>query len=453
MRGKRSRVITLLHARRDALVFMLIVVAFSALSLYGLPERTPTEAASAAYLERLSEEPLSLRAFLTGCTSPLYDGLVLLFHHWIDDGTISTIALRLPSMIATLLLVIGYFVAVCVRRGRSIGRVTIYLLLSTFVLHHFIMTGSPGMLGALFGTWTMVLYEGLIYNQRRINAGSIISLGLLMTLSGLSIGLGGLIVPALAMILWTILSTPQRLRSLLPALVISIAVSSFLLLLVDALAPDSSWLTEGLVKGSYGGLRGWLGLLLPWSILFLIGIGAEQKQGRLPKRARVVSPVEGLTLAVIVSALVLNISTGTSDVTPSLMMAPFVCLAAGEYFRILLFHHPRRLVTLTAVITAVGLLVLLYLLLLFTGSLALPAALLDAVGLDGETAAQLMSAAMLDHRALSLLLMVGPVVAALTVVYQTVRRSYAKIAYSGILMMMLLILAVDLPLHVLLSLL
>ena len=48
--------------------------------------------------------------------------------------------------------------------------------------------------------------------------------------------------------------------------------------------------------------------------------------------------------------------------------------------------------------------------------------------------------------ALCLLLMVGPVVAALTMVYQRVRGSETKQAYSSILMVILITLAVDLPL-------
>ena len=67
-------------------------------------------------------------------------------------------------------------------------------------------------------------------------------------------------------------------------------------------------------------------------------------------------------------------------------------------------------------------------------------------GSDGAIGVTAMRESVRAHMALCLLLMVGPGVAALTMVYQRVRGSETKQAYSSILMVILITLATDLPL-------
>ena len=98
-------------------------------------------------------------------------------------------------------------------------------------------------------------------------------------------------------------------------------------------------------------------------------------------------------------------------------------------------------------INALGLFLLGSLIYLITGPSESVGALISSLSAtDGVAAVTAMRESVKSHLALCLLLMVGPIVAALTMIYQRVRGSETKQAYSSILMVILITLAADLPL-------
>ena len=90
MRRRRSRVVALLHGRRDLLVYLLVMLLLGFFSLYGLENATPKEKATAGLVEQLCRldkaEELTTTDLLTRGTSPIYEGSVLLMHQMIDNG-------------------------------------------------------------------------------------------------------------------------------------------------------------------------------------------------------------------------------------------------------------------------------------------------------------------------------------------------------------------------------
>lgn len=435
MSRDRSTIVTLLHARRDALLFVLISALLGFVSLYGMPERTPAEARRAAVVEQLSRDVKSPAEFLRRSESPLYDGIVLLIHRGFDEGSVSNAALRLPSLVAAAVLAVVFFAFVCVYRSRRTARITIYLLLSTFLFYHFVITGGPAMPGTLFATWAVMAAYSLAVGSRRPKLRHAVKPALLLILSGLTLGAGGLFVPALAMIGVALMeATPERRRELLLPLWVAVVVALLVTLPMTGIPLPT--------HNSFGGLLGCLALLLPWGLLFLISLGSEA-----PAR---LSASGSMTLLVAAAAILYDLLSGTADVGPSLVAAPFVCLSAGECFRSLLSRRPHRLAMLSAGISIVGLLLSILPLLLLLGETELPTLLLDPFVSNPLAVAGEMTAVMQSHRAMSLLLLMGPLVAALTMIYQRTRRSYVKMAYSGVLMMVLLMLLFGIPLRPLL---
>lgn len=444
MRSGRSKVLRLLHGRRDALIITLIVILLGFISLYGMGELTPSESEHAMIVEGLCSQDLTLDRLLSQSTSPLYEGAVLLVHQLLGEGEVSALSLRLPSLIATILLFVGFYVLICLRKSRSSARVTLFLLLSTPLYHYHIMTGEPGPFGVLFATWALAIYHRIATQDKSRPAqhSSALLCGVIIALAGLSIGLAGLIIPLLSITLWTVMGLRERIVRLTSPLLVTI-LSSTLLLTLAALLPSSClWLTNNVEGWSFRGLWYYLGLLLPWGIVIVMALIA------IPPRVREVgskSSLEGLSLLMIGCSLIFNLSTGTSEVAPTLMMAPFFCLIAGEYFRLLLYREPQLLSRLSLGINIVGILIMVGLILQLTGS----DALVPLLGQNGGHISRAMTQEMVSHRALSLLLLTGPLVAALTMIYQMVRKSYVKLAYTGVLMVVLTLLATDIPLHAL----
>lgn len=443
MNSGRSKVLRLLHGRRDALLITFIVVLFGFFSIYGMGELTPSESERAMIVEGLCRQDLSLDRFLSQSTSPLYEGVVLLLHQALGEQEVSALALRLPSLIATILLFVGFYVLVCLRKSRSIARVTLFLLLSTPLYHYHIMTGEPGPFGVLFGTWALAVYHKITtqekFQSQLFNA---LLCAVLVTLSGLSIGLGGLIIPLLSITLWTVMGLREKSAKLIPPLLVAITVSALLLTLAAVLPSSCLWLTNNVEGWSFRGLWYYLGLLLPWGIVIAITLVSMPSETR---ELFSMSSLEGLSLLVIGCSLIFNLSTGTSEVAPTLMMAPFFCLVAGECFRILLYKKPQLLQMLSLGINIVGIAIMVGLIIQFTGSDSLGILL----GKGGDHISHAMTQEMIRHKALSLLLLTGPLVAALTMIYQIIRKSYVKLAYTGILMVVLTLLATDIPLHAL----
>lgn len=428
----RSRVLRLLHGRRDALLVTLIIGLFAFVSLYGMGEATPAEADRAVIIEEMASRELSLGDFLARAASPVYEGAVLAAHRVLDDTTaVSVAALRLPSFVASAVLFIGFYFLVCLDKNRPIARATIFLLLSTPLCHYHLMSGGPSAFGVLFAAWALAVCRTVFVQEgsrvRQLLRAALC--GLLIALAGLSIGLGGVVIPLLSICLWALLRMREKGGRLLAPLAAIIGVALLLVTLAAVLPGDCLWLTNNVEGWSFRGLRAFLLLLLPWGAVPLTALLVRPV--RVPLRS-----LEGLSLLVMGSSLLFTLSTGTSEEAPALLMTPFLCLLAGEAFRMLLYRRPQSLARLSLLLTLLGLALLAALILLWAGA-------------GGTATLQAMAGAMGRHRALSLLLLVGPVVAALTMVYQTVRRSDIKRAYAGILMMVTALLATDIPFHAL----
>lgn len=443
MRRRRSRVVALLHGRRDLLVYLLVMLLLGFFSLYGLENATPKEKATAGLVEQLCRldkaGELTTTDLLTLSTSPIYEGSVLLMHQMIDNGDdpISLAALRMPTLLAAILLGVFFFIFICRERSRSIARVSLFFLIATPLFHYFIITGGPAMLGALFGTLALLVCHDVMASKSKHPVGPILLCGILLALAGLSVGSGGVVIPALAVLIWGLLgSEGAKGRLWIP--ITSIVLAVLLVALAAILPGECHWLTNESGRWSSRGLWGCLLTLLPWGVVVLMN---EKKHSLRHLSA------EGLALLTIISALVYNLVSGTSDPTPSLVVAPFICLIAGESFRSLLSSRAKRLTTFSLVINVLGLVVLGVLIYVLTGPSESVSTFISTLsGSEGAIGVAAMREAVRAHMALCLLLMVGPGVAALTMVYQRVRGSETKQAYSSILMVILITLATDLPL-------
>lgn len=443
MRRRRSRVVALLHGRRDLLVYLLVMLLLGFFSLYGLENATPKEKATAGLVEQLCRldkaGELTTTDLLTRSTSPIYEGSVLLMHQMIDNGDdpISLAALRMPTLLAAILLGVFFFIFICRERSRSIARVSLFFLIATPLFHYFIITGGPAMLGALFGTLALLVCHDVVASKSKHPVGPILLCVILLALAGLSVGSGGVVIPALAVLIWGLLgSEGAKGRLWIP--ITSIVLAVLLVALAAILPGECHWLTNESGRWSSRGLWGCLLTLLPWGVVVLMN---EKKHSLRHLSA------EGLALLTIISALVYNLVSGTSDPTPSLVVAPFICLIAGESFRSLLSSRAKRLTTFSLVINVLGLVVLGVLIFVLTGPSESVSTFISTLsGSEGAIGVAAMREAVRAHMALCLLLMVGPGVAALTMVYQRVRGSETKQAYSSILMVILITLATDLPL-------
>lgn len=443
MRRRRSRVVALLHGRRDLLVYLLVMLLLGFFSLYGLENATPKEKATAGLVEQLCRldkaGELTTTDLLTRSTSPIYEGSVLLMHQMIDNGDdpISLAALRMPTLLAAILLGVFFFIFICRERSRSIARVSLFFLIATPLFHYFIITGGPAMLGALFGTLALLVCHDVVASKSKHPVGPILLCVILLALAGLSVGSGGVVIPALAVLIWGLLgSEGAKGRLWIP--ITSIVLAVLLVALAAILPGECHWLTNESGRWSSRGLWGCLLTLLPWGVVVLMN---EKKHSLRHLSA------EGLALLTIISALVYNLVSGTSDPTPSLVVAPFICLIAGESFRSLLSSRAKRLTTFSLVINVLGLVVLGVLIFVLTGPSESVSTFISTLsGSDGAIGVTAMRESVRAHMALCLLLMVGPGVAALTMVYQRVRGSETKQAYSSILMVFLITLATDLPL-------
>ena len=443
MRRRRSRVVALLHGRRDLLVYLLVMLLLGFFSLYGLENATPKEKATAGLVEQLCRldkaGELTTTDLLTRSTSPIYEGSVLLMHQMIDNGDdpISLAALRMPTLLAAILLGVFFFIFICRERSRSIARVSLFFLIATPLFHYFIITGGPAMLGALFGTLALLVCHDVVASKSKHPVGPILLCSILLALAGLSVGSGGVVIPALAVLIWGLLgSEGAKGRLWIP--ITSIVLAVLLVALAAVLPGECHWLTHESGRWSTRGLWGCLLTLLPWGVVVLMN---EKKHSLRHLSA------EGLALLTIISALVYNLVSGTSDPTPSLVVAPFICLIAGESFRSLLKDKAKQLTTFSLVINVLGLVVLGVLIFVLTGPSESVSTFISTLsGSDGAIGVTAMRESVRAHMALCLLLMVGPGVAALTMVYQRVRGSETKQAYSSILMVILITLATDLPL-------
>ena len=443
MRRRRSRVVALLHGRRDLLVYLLVMLLLGFFSLYGLGNATPKEKATAGLVEQLclldKAGELTTTDLLTRSTSPIYEGSVLLMHQMIDNGDdpISLTALRMPTLLAAILLGVFFFIFICRERSRSIARVSLFFLIATPLFHYSIITGGPAMLGALFGTLALLVCHDVVASKSKHPVGPILLCVILLALAGLSVGSGGVVIPALAVLIWGLLgSEGAKGRLWIP--ITSIVLAVLLVALAAILPGECHWLTNESGRWSSRGLWGCLLTLLPWGVVVLMN---EKKHSLRHLSA------EGLALLTIISALVYNLVSGTSDPTPSLVVAPFICLIAGESFRSLLKDKAKQLTTFSLVINVLGLVVLGVLIFVLTGPSESVSTFISTLsGSEGAIGVAAMREAVRAHIALCLLLMVGPVVAALTMIYQRVRGSETKQAYSSILMVFLITLATDLPL-------
>ena len=443
MRRRRSRVVALLHGRRDLLVYLLVMLLLGFFSLYGLGNATPKEKATAGLVEQLCRldkaGELTTTDLLTRSTSPIYEGSVLLMHQMIDNGDdpISLTALRMPTLLAAILLGVFFFIFICRERSRSIARVSLFFLIATPLFHYSIITGGPAMLGALFGTLALLVCHDVVASKSKHPVGPILLCVILLALAGLSVGSGGVVIPALAVLIWGLLgSEGAKGRLWIP--ITSIVLAVLLVALAAILPGECHWLTNESGRWSSRGLWGCLLTLLPWGVVVLMN---EKKHSLRHLSA------EGLALLTIISALVYNLVSGTSDPTPSLVVAPFICLIAGESFRSLLKDKAKQLTTFSLVINVLGLVVLGVLIFVLTGPSESVSTFISTLsGSEGAIGVAAMREAVRAHMALCLLLMVGPGVAALTMVYQRVRGSETKQAYSSILMVILITLATDLPL-------
>ena len=443
MRRRRSRVVALLHGRRDLLVYLLVMLLLGFFSLYGLENATPKEKATAGLVEQLCRldkaGELTTTDLLTRSTSPIYEGSVLLMHQMIDNGDdpISLAALRMPTLLAAILLGVFFFIFICRERSRSIARVSLFFLIATPLFHYFIITGGPAMLGALFGTLALLVCHDVVASKSKHPVGPILLCVILLALAGLSVGSGGVVIPALAVLIWGLLgSEGAKGRLWIP--ITSIVLAVLLVALAAILPGKCHWLTNESGRWSSRGLWGCLLTLLPWGVVVLMN---EKKHSLRHLSA------EGLALLTIISALVYNLVSETSDPKPALVVAPFICLIAGESFRSLLRSRAKRLTTFSLVINVLGLVVLGVLIFVLTGPSESVSTFISTLsGSEGAIGVAAMREAVRAHIALCLLLMVGPVVAALTMIYQRVRGSETKQAYSSILMVFLITLATDLPL-------
>ena len=441
--------VALLHGRRDLLLYLLVMVLLGLFSLYGLGSTTPREEIVAGQVEQLCrldrKGELTTADLLTRTTSPIYEGSVLLMHRVIDNGgeQVSTAALRIPTLLAAILLGVFFFIFVCRDRSRPIARVALFFLIATPFFHYFITTGGPARPGALFGTLALMICHDMMTSERRHPVGPILLCGVFLALTGLSVGAGGVVIPSLAMLLWGLLGSRSGVRGRLWIPIASVVLGVLLVALSATILGDCHWLTPESGRWSGRGLWGCLLTLIPWGVVTLMD---EKKSSGMRYSLGHLS-TEGLALLTIVSALVYNLASGTSDPAPSLVVAPFVCLIAGEAFRSLLRCKPGRITTFAYVINILGLVMLGVLVFVLVGPSDPVNALISTLsGSDGAIAVTAMRGAVRSHMALCLLLMVGPVVAALTMVYQRVRGSETKQAYSSILMVILITLAVDLPL-------
>lgn len=441
--------VALLHGRRDLLLYLLVMVLLGLFSLYGLGSTTPREEIVAGQVEQLCrldrKGELTTADLLTRTTSPIYEGSVLLMHRVIDNGgeQVSTAALRIPTLLAAILLGVFFFIFVCRDRSRPIARVALFFLIATPFFHYFITTGGPAMPGALFGTLALMICHDMMTSERRHPVGPILLCGVFLALTGLSVGAGGVVIPSLAMLLWGLLGSRSGVRGRLWIPIASVVLGVLLVALSATILGECHWLTPESGRWSGRGLWGCLLTLIPWGVVTLMD--EKKSSGRRYSLGHL--STEGLALLTIVSALVYNLASGTSDPAPSLVVAPFVCLIAGEAFRSLLRSKPGRITTFAYVINILGLVMLGVLVFVLVGPSDPVNALISTLsGSDGSIAVTAMRGAVRSHMALCLLLTVGPVVAALTMVYQRVRGSETKQAYSSILMVILITLAVDLPL-------
>ena len=424
-------------------MYLLVMLLLGFFSLYGLENATPKEKATAGLVEQLCRldkaGELTTTDLLTRSTSPIYEGSVLLMHQMIDNGDdpISLAALRMPTLLAAILLGVFFFIFICRERSRSIARVSLFFLIATPLFHYFIITGGPAMLGALFGTLALLVCHDVVASKSKHPVGPILLCVILLALAGLSVGSGGVVIPALAVLIWGLLgSEGAKGRLWIP--ITSIVLAVLLVALAAILPGKCHWLTNESGRWSSRGLWGCLLTLLPWGVVVLMN---EKKHSLRHLSA------EGLALLTIISALVYNLVSGTSDPTPSLVVAPFICLIAGESFRSLLSSRAKRLTTFSLVINVLGLVVLGVLIFVLTGPSESVSTFISTLsGSEGAIGVAAMREAVRAHIALCLLLMVGPVVAALTMIYQRVRGSETKQAYSSILMVFLITLATDLPL-------
>ena len=441
--------VALLHGRRDLLLYLLVMVLLGLFSLYGLGSTTPREEIVAGQIEQLCrldrKGELTTADLLTRTTSPIYEGSVLLMHRVIDNGgeQVSTAALRIPTLLAAILLGVFFFIFVCRDRSRPIARVALFFLIATPFFHYFIITGGPAMPGALFGTLALMVCHDMTTSERRHPVGPILLCGVFLALTGLSVGAGGVVIPSLAMLLWGLLGSRSGVRGRLWIPIASVVLGVLLVALSATIPGECHWLTPESGRWSGRGLWGCLLTLIPWGVVTLMD---EKKSSGMRYSLGHLS-TEGLALLTIVSALVYNLASGTGDPAPSLVVAPFVCLIAGEAFRSLLRCKPGRITTFAYVINILGLVMLGVLVFVLVGPSDPVNALISTLsGSDGAIAVAAVRGAVRSHMALCLLLMVGPIIAALTMVYQRVRGSETKQAYSSILMVLLITLAVDLPL-------
>lgn len=441
--------VALLHGRRDLLLYLLVMVLLGLFSLYGLGSTTPREEIVAGQVEQLCrldrKGELTTADLLTRTTSPIYEGSVLLMHRVIDnsDEQVSTAALRIPTLLATILLGVFFFIFVCRERSRPIARVALFFLIATPFFQYFIITGGPAMPGALFGTLALMVCHDMMTSERRHPVGPILLCGVFLALTGLSVGAGGVVIPSLAMLLWGLLGSRSGVRGRLWIPIASVVLGVLLVALSATIPGECHWLTPESGRWSGRGLWGCLLTLIPWGVVTLMD---EKKSSGMRYSLGHLS-TEGLALLTIVSALVYNLASGTGDPAPSLVVAPFVCLIAGEAFRSLLRCKPGRITTFAYVINILGLVLLGVLVFVLVGPSDPVNALISTLsGSDGAIAVAAVRGAVRSHMALCLLLMVGPIIAALTMVYQRVRGSETKQAYSSILMVLLITLAVDLPL-------
>lgn len=424
-------------------MYLMVMLLLGFFSLYGLGSATPKEEITADLVEQLcrldNAGELTATDLLTRSTSPIYEGSVLLMHQMIDNGDdpISLAALRMPTLLAAILLGVFFFIFICRERSRSIARVSLFFLIATPLFHYFIITGGPAMLGALFGTLALLVCHDVVASKSKHPVGPILLCSILLALAGLSVGSGGVVIPALAVLIWGLLgSEGAKGRLWIP--ITSIVLAVLLVALAAILPGECHWLTHESGRWSSRGLWGCLLTLLPWGVVVLMN---EKKHSLRHLSA------EGLALLTIISALVYNLVSGTSDPTPSLVVAPFICLIAGESFRSLLSSRAKRLNTFSLVINVLGLVVLGVLIFVLTGPSESVSTFISTLsGSEGAIGVAAMREAVRAHMALCLLLMVGPGVAALTMVYQRVRGSETKQAYSSILMVFLITLATDLPL-------
>lgn len=441
--------VALLHGRRDLLLYLLVMVLLGLFSLYGLGSTTPREEIVAGQVEQLCrldrKGELTTADLLTRTTSPIYECSVLLMHRVIDnsDEQVSTAALRIPTLLAAILLGVFFFIFVCRDRSRPIARVALFFLIATPLFHYFIITGGPAMPGALFGTLALMVCHDMMTSERRHPVGPILICGVLLALTGLSVGAGGVVIPSLAMLLWGLLGSRSGVRGRLWIPIASVILGVLIVALSATIPGECHWLASESGRWSGRGLWGCLLTLIPWGVVTLMD---EKKSSGMRYSLGHLS-TEGLALLTIVSALVYNLASGTGDPAPSLVVAPFVCLIAGEAFRSLLRCKPGRITTFAYVINILGLVMLGVLVFVLVGPSDPVNALISTLsGSDGAIAVTAMRGAVRSHMALCLLLMVGPIVAALTMVYQRVRGSETKQAYTSILMVVLITLAVDLPL-------